>query len=58
VGYDHRGAAPFKALSTDSGAWRWPLTLRSVARPEGLEQALPTIVVEGVSELVELLRAA
>jgi hypothetical protein len=30
----------------------------SVARPEGSEHALPTIVIEGVEELVEALRAA
>jgi hypothetical protein len=29
-----------------------------LARPEGLEHALPTIVVEGVAESVEFLRAA
>ena len=29
-----------------------------VARPEGFEHALPTIVIEGVAKLVEALRAA
>jgi hypothetical protein len=29
-----------------------------MARPEGFEHALPTIVIEGVAELVEALRAA
>ena len=29
-----------------------------LARPEGFEHALPTIVIEGVEELVEALRAA
>jgi hypothetical protein len=29
-----------------------------VARPEGLEHASPTIVIEGVEELVKALRAA
>ena len=29
-----------------------------MARPEGLEHALPTIAIEGVPESVELLRAA
>jgi hypothetical protein len=29
-----------------------------LARPEGLEHALPTIAIEGVSELVEALLAA
>jgi hypothetical protein len=29
-----------------------------VARPEGSEHALPTIVIEGVEELVEALQAA
>ena len=29
-----------------------------MARPEGLEHAPPTIVIEGVEELVEALRAA
>jgi hypothetical protein len=29
-----------------------------MARPEGSEHALPTIVIEGVEELVEALRAA
>jgi hypothetical protein len=29
-----------------------------MARPEGLEHALPTIEIEGVAELVEFLRAA
>ena len=29
-----------------------------LARPEGSERALPTIVIEGVDELVEALRAA
>jgi len=30
----------------------------ALARPEGLEHALPTIEVEDVAEMVELLRAA
>jgi len=29
-----------------------------LARPEGFERTLPTIVIEGVEELVEALRAA
>jgi hypothetical protein len=29
-----------------------------VARPEGFEHALPTIVIQGLEELVEALRAA
>jgi hypothetical protein len=29
-----------------------------LARPEGFEHAPPTIVIEGVAELVEALRAA
>jgi hypothetical protein len=29
-----------------------------MARPEGLEHAPPTIVIEGVKDLVESLRAA
>jgi hypothetical protein len=29
-----------------------------VARPDGFEHAPPTIVIEGVEELVEALRAA
>jgi hypothetical protein len=29
-----------------------------VARPDGSERTLPTIVIEGVEELVEALRAA
>jgi hypothetical protein len=29
-----------------------------MARPEGFEHALPTIVIEGVEELVDALRAA
>jgi hypothetical protein len=29
-----------------------------MARPEGLEHALPTFVIEGVDELVEMLLAA
>jgi hypothetical protein len=32
-------------------------TLRQVARPEGFEHALPTFVVEGVEDLVSVLRA-
>ena len=32
--------------------------LRALARPEGFERALPTIVFEGVEELVGALRAA
>jgi hypothetical protein len=32
--------------------------LRTLARPEGLEHAPPTIVIEGVDELVATLRAA
>jgi hypothetical protein len=31
---------------------------RKLARPEGSEHAPPTIVIEGVEELVEALRAA
>jgi len=29
-----------------------------VARPEGAEHSLPTVVIEGVKELVEALRVA
>ena len=29
-----------------------------MARPEGFEHAPPTIVIEGVAELIEALRAA
>jgi hypothetical protein len=29
-----------------------------MARPEGFEHALPTIVIEGVEELVDALQAA
>ena len=32
--------------------------LKTVARPEGIGRALPTFVIEGVDELVEMLRAA
>ena len=32
--------------------------LKTLARPEGSEHALPTFVIEGVQELVEALRAA
>ena len=32
--------------------------LVTLARPEGFEHALPTIVIEGVEESVEALRAA
>jgi hypothetical protein len=32
--------------------------IRQGARPEGFEHALPTIVIEGVAELAEALRAA
>jgi hypothetical protein len=32
--------------------------LKTVARPEGSEHAPPTIVIEGVEELVAALRAA
>ena len=32
--------------------------LKTLARPEGSEHALPTIVIEGVTELVEALQAA
>jgi hypothetical protein len=32
--------------------------LMTVARPEGLEHAPPTIVIVGVGELVEALQAA
>ena len=31
---------------------------QDMARPEGLEHSLPTIHIEGVAELVEVLRAA
>jgi len=46
-------------------AWRHPgprtgspPAFGDLARPEGLEHAPPTIVIEGVEELVEALRAA
>jgi hypothetical protein len=32
--------------------------LMTMARPEGIERALPTIVIEGVEPLVEVRRAA
>jgi len=32
--------------------------LMTMARPEGVEHALPTFVIEGVEPLVEVLRAA
>jgi len=32
--------------------------LMTVARPEGFERALPTFVIEGVDDLVAMLRAA
>jgi len=34
------------------------LGVDALARPEGFEHAPPTIVIEGVDELVEALRAA
>ena len=44
---------------TDDATHVSPMSrLKTVARPEGLEGALPTIKIEGVTELVGLLRAA
>jgi hypothetical protein len=34
------------------------VTVRELARPEGVGRAPPTIVIEGVDELVEALQAA
>jgi hypothetical protein len=41
---------PFRMIKT--------VTVRELARPEGSEHAPPTIVIEGVDELGEALRAA
>jgi len=51
--FRHRSPRVFR-----SGLDRQPSGSACLARPEGLEHALPTIPVEGVPELVEVLRAA
>jgi hypothetical protein len=45
-------------IATFAAQWNEGATPSSLARPEGFDRTSPTIVIEGVEELVAVLLAA